>query len=453
MPIYNAHWYHTLLASALDEVLTGKIRRLMVNIPPQTGKSELVTRRLAAYALGRNPELKILSGSHSAGLAEQMNHDVKNIIDDERYRTLFPGTRLAAKGGRYKRTAEYFEIEGHRGSLRSAGAGVKVAGHSAELGIIDDPLGSREDANSPAIREKVWNWIISDFMSRLPKWAPIVLCQTRWHPDDPAGRFQVRMANGDGDRWTIISLPALFTGTKTHQSDPRTQKDEALWPRHQDTASLLKLRELNPRDFSALYQQDPMAAGSEWPREWFGSDVWFDEWPDANEGVKVVALDASKGIGAMGDYSAFVKIMYHKGLFYVDADMANDRNIHDIGQRALQIQKEFNPRLFGAETELQNENVEQGRDPVLELLSKYAQEANVRLPLVAVRHGGIRKEVRIQRLTDWLASKAFRFKTGSVGARLLVQQLMEFPNGEHDDAPDALEVGMRIFLETGVGLQ
>lgn len=449
---YQVHWHHQLIAEKLEEAMDSAMRRkrycLLINTPPQVGKSQLVSRHFPAYVLGRNPELKILGGSHSSSLAEAMNHDVKNIIDDDEYRKLFPETRLAERGGKGKRTADYFEVEGHQGFLRSAGAGVKIAGYPAQLALLDDPLGSQADSDSPAIRERVWNWIISDVMNRLPKWAPIVLCQTRWSLDDPAGRFIVNMANGTGLRWEIVCIPSLFTGTKTHPRDPRTKVDQALWPTHQDTASLKRLRELNPRSFQALHQQDPIGAGSEWPPEWFTDDVFFDEWPDDVGTDKVMALDSSKGVGGrLGDYSAFVMMARHDGIFYIEADMANDRNTLDMRYQAVELAKRFKPTLFGFEESF-------GGEAFCESVREACQKEGLKLVLATVNNlrpsergepSNTPKEQRIRFLTEFLGARKFRFKRSSSSTRLLVQQLQEFPNGLHDDGPDATEMALQLF--------
>jgi predicted phage terminase large subunit-like protein len=421
----------------------------MICQPPQTGKTELVSRRLPAFLLGRNPDMRIIACSHSSNLSELLNHEVQNIMDEEDYLKLFPDARIAERGGKHKRTADYFEMEGRRGCLRSAGVRMKIAGQTAECGIIDDPIGTMADASSPTMRQHVWEWIAADFLNRLPKHAPVILCQTRWHMDDPAGRFLNNMANGAGDRWEIVCLPSLHTGHKTHERDPR-HEGEALWPDHMDTRALLKLKELNPRSFAALHQQNPMAAGSEWPAEWFGPDVWFDDWPDPTESDRVVSLDSSMGIGGkMGDYSAFVKMARHKGLFYVEADMANDRNTVDIVNRAVQIQREFRARLFGIEAEF-------GGGALGENMREHGEVANILMPLVTVNTRrpneagevvATQKELRIRWLGTFLGPKMFRFKLGSPATRLLVQQLMEFPNGEHDDGPDAMEMAMQLFKD------
>lgn len=184
--------------------------------------------------------------------------------------------------------------------------------------------------------------------------------------------------------------------------------------------------------------------GAEWPADWFGDAIWFDEWPPHDRGQKVVALDSSKGKGGKsGDYSAFVKAQWCDGVLYVDADLANDRNSSVIADTAVEIQAAWKPHFFGVEEEFGGEVL--GADIV-----RRAAERKITLPLVAVTTEGVNKEVRIRRLTPYLSRSMIRFKANSPGAALLVDQLAEFPQGAHDDGPDALEMAIRVLSECGV---
>ena len=151
-PDYRPQWFHRVMCRYLDDFVVGKIKRLMIFMPPRHGKSEHVSRRLPAYILGRNPNAAIIAASHTAGLAADMNRDVQRIIDDDRYRRLFPRTRLwranvrTVANGTYLRNSDLFEVVGHRGVYRGAGVGEAIAGRGFEHGIIDDVLGKREDA-------------------------------------------------------------------------------------------------------------------------------------------------------------------------------------------------------------------------------------------------------------------------------------------------------------------
>lgn len=439
-PDYRVWWHHRRIARALDRWERGEIKRLMIFCPPQVGKSELVSRRLPAYMLGRNPSRKILSCEHSASLAEAMNRDVQRIIDDEPFRRLFPAVRLGMpKDHGVKRTDEIFEVVGGTGSLRSAGVRMKIAGQPAHAGIIDDPFGSMADADSAIIRQAVWEWYTNDFYARLSKDAPVLITHTRWNRDDLAGRLLIQMADKSSDQWEIINLPAIRPDNWIDPEDPR-EPGEALWPDHKSVADLEVIRKQNPRGYAALYQQDPKAAGSEFPAEWFGDGIWFDEWPTYSTGIKIATCDPSKGKGdKYGDYSAFIKLLWAHGKIWIDADMANDRNMATIIDTALDVQMRWRPEQFGIEAELFQELI--GDD-----IFARAQAMGLLFPLCQITHQGINKQVRIRRLTPWLSKGILRFKGGSPGAQLLVEQLQDFPTGEHDDGPDALEMAIRILL-------
>jgi len=169
--------------------------------------------------------------------------------------------------------------------------------------------------------------------------------------------------------------------------------------------------------------------------EFFGPDIWFNEWPPDYD-CKVVALDPSKGVSSkFGDYSAFVMVQTYKGQGYVDADMAI-RNTSVIAETALEIQRTFCPDWFGVE-------VNQFQHLLAEDINRRAEKQGVIMPLYTIDNR-VNKLVRIRRLTPLLSQGKLRFKGGSPGARLLVEQLRDFPNGGHDDGPDALEMALRL---------
>jgi hypothetical protein len=313
---------------------------------------------------------------------------------------------------------------------------MKIAGQPAHVGIIDDPFGSMADADSETIRKSVWEWYTGDFYSRLSKDAPVLITHTRWNRDDLAGRLLCQMADKAGDQWTVLNLPAIKTDKPTHQNDPR-KPGEALWPAHKSESDLETIRRQNPRVYAALYQQDPSAAGAEFDPDWFGPDAWFDEWPKT--GVKVVSLDPSKGKGdKYGDYATFVKLQFSDGVLYCDAEMANDWNTSIMVAVGIELLATWKPSAFGCEAVAFQELL-------LNDMDRVARERNLLFPGFAINQQGVPKEVRIRRLTPYLSQGKVKFKGGSPGTRLLVDQLMDFPNGQHDDGPDALEMALRLM--------
>lgn len=270
-PEYEPNWHHGVVASYLDRVLAGEIRRLMIFLPPQHGKSELVSRRFPAYALGRFPDLRVVSASYSSTLADDMSRDVQKVMETPEYRALFPGTRLASSRDAEVRTADHFEVVGRRGYYKAVGVGGGLTGRTADIGIIDDPVKNRAEAESGTYRKNVWDWFTSTFYTRqFGDTGRMVVCLTRWHEDDLAGRLlRLQDEHPDADRWTVVSLPAIAEAD--HQPDDPRVTGEALWPAKYPLAELVRRRAVTGSyDWSALYQQRPTPTeGGLIKRAWF----------------------------------------------------------------------------------------------------------------------------------------------------------------------------------------
>lgn len=415
-----------------------------------THNSELVSRRLPAYLLGRNPDARIIACSYSADLASRMNRDVQRIIDSESFPSLFPETQLYGRNNRsnadgaYLRNSDLFEIVGYRGSYRSAGIGGGITGMGMDYGVIDDPLKNREEADSPTVREAIWEWYTSTFYSRRSRDCGILITMTRWNEDDLAGRLlALARDNPQADQWTVLRLPAVCEEPK-HEEDPR-EYGEALWPERYPLAELEKTKANSIYEWQALYQQNPRPeGGTEWPRSYLeGDDLWFDEWPD-DLTIRVMSLDPSKGREAkFGDFSAWVMLgRDREGILYVEADLAR-RPTTQIVKDGLELAHRFSPQGVAIET-----------NAFQELLAvefaRQSQAQGIRLPIFGVVNM-TNKLVRIRRLGPYLAARNIRFRAGSPGTKLLVQQLRDFPIADHDDAPDSLEQGLRlaIYLHNG----
>lgn len=258
-PDYVLNWHHLLLMQYLQDFAEGKIRKLMVFMPPQHGKSELTSRRLPAFLLGIKPFLKIVGCSYSADLSRSFNRDVQRIITDESYADVFPKTMLnssnvktSAKGS-YLRNADIFEVVGNVGFYKSVGVGGSLTGTPVDVGIIDDPVKDVVEANSLTYRARVWDWFNGVFMTRLHNNSQVLITQTRWHEDDLSGRI---LKQNDAHEWTVLNLAGILENGKKHPKDPRNI-GEALWEDRHSIAKLLKFKTQSPRLFQAMYQQDP----------------------------------------------------------------------------------------------------------------------------------------------------------------------------------------------------
>lgn len=272
MPTYQRQWFHTLIADKCQQLLEGTLGtdRLMIFVPPQHGKSEIVSRKFPAWALGKNPLLKIVGSSYSADLAEQFSRSIQRTIDSSEYGEVFPNTFLnnqrvtTDKKRGWVRKVDIFETVGFGGFYKAVGVGGSLTGTPADIGIIDDPVKDKEEAYSPTIRERIWNWYTDVFLTRLHNNSKQLLIMTRWHEDDLAGRLLEK----EPSKWTVVRIPAIKEDDRLAE-DPR-EMGEALWEEMHSLDSLLEAEERSPRTFAALYQQRPsIAGGNIIKREWF----------------------------------------------------------------------------------------------------------------------------------------------------------------------------------------
>jgi predicted phage terminase large subunit-like protein len=319
-PDYQVNWHHRVICGQLDRFVAGDIRNLMIFTSPRHGKSELVSRRLPAYLLGRHPDDPIIACSYSADLASRMNRDVQRIIDDALYHTLFPATQLYGANvrttaqGTYLRNSDIFEIVGRAGAYRSAGVGGGIMGMGFKWGIIDDPIKSQKEADSATFRESIWEWYTSTFWTRQEKDARKLLTLTRWHEDDLAGRLlDLARADPAADQWEVLCLPAICEDP----SAPYEQRQigEALWPEKYGLAFFAAAKANNPRQFAAIHQQSPRA------RE--GNMFKLKDMPIVPvapvQGTRVRYWDLGGSSSNTADYTVGV-LMNHAddGLFYVE---------------------------------------------------------------------------------------------------------------------------------------
>jgi hypothetical protein len=241
--------HHKFLISKLEQVVSGKIDRLMVFMPPGSAKSTYVSEILPPFWFNKFPQSSIIGCSHTGELAERFGRKVRNKIllkKDVLGYSLDESNRAAS---RWETTAggEYF----------AAGVGGAITGRRADLALIDDPVKSREEAESETVREKTFEWYKSDLITRLKPGARIILIQTRWHIDDLGGKLLHEMEKG-GDQWEIINLPAFAI-----PDDPLGRNvNEPLWPNWEGKEALERKRTiLGHRDFESLYQQNPQPPG------------------------------------------------------------------------------------------------------------------------------------------------------------------------------------------------
>ena len=270
-PSYSRQWFHTLIAQKCQELLEGEIKKLMLFVPPQHGKSEIISRLFPAYCFGKNPNLKIAGCSYSSDLAGQFSRSIQRVIDSDEYATLFPDTFLTGSNTRtvskgYLRNVDVFEPVNSSGFYKAVGVGTGLTGTPVDIAIIDDPVKDATEAFSSVYRERVWEWYVNVLLTRLHNDSKQLFVMTRWHDDDLAGRI----LKHESDEWEIVIFPAI----KENNENPLDirQIGEALWENKHSLEKLRKMEKVSPRTFSSLYQQRPtIDGGNIIKKEWFGS--------------------------------------------------------------------------------------------------------------------------------------------------------------------------------------
>ena len=271
-PSYSRQWFHTLIAEKCQQLIQGTLGsdRLMLFMPPQHGKSEVVSRKLPAWALGYNPLLKIVGTSYSADLAQGFSRSIQRTIDSTEYSEVFPNTflnnqRIKNDDRRsWVRNVDMFETVGYGGFYKAVGVGGSLTGTPADLGIIDDPVKDALEAGSPTYRQRVWEWYTDVFLTRLHNESKQILIMTRWHEDDLAGR----LLKNEPEKWVVINIPAIREDMSNNE-DPR-KVGEPLWEERHSLQRLRDVEQRSPRTFAALYQQRPVINGGNIvKRDWF----------------------------------------------------------------------------------------------------------------------------------------------------------------------------------------
>ncbi|BAR48170.1 phage terminase large subunit [Tannerella forsythia] len=267
MPTFAPASFHQQYYSRLTDFAHGEIKKLMVFMPPQHGKSEGSTRRLPAFSLGLNPHKKIAIISYSAPKARKFNREIQRIIDSPEYREIFPDTRLNASNvttvsGAWLRNADECEIVGCRGGFKTVGVGGALTGEPVDMLIMDDIYKDAKTAWSPVVREAVSDWYDTVAETRLHNDSQQLIVFTRWHEDDLAGRLLRQQGEYNEvdnlDGWVVVVYQAIKEGSPTNY-DSR-QEGEALWEDRHSLYKLQSIRKRNPHVFNSLYQQDPKPA-------------------------------------------------------------------------------------------------------------------------------------------------------------------------------------------------
>lgn len=267
-PFLEIKEFHHTYYRLLEEFACGRVRKLIITMPPQHGKSVGATTLLPAYMLGIDPDLRIAIASYSASLASRFNRRVQRILESREYGDIFPETTIkrGGKPAEYIRTSDEVEIIGHRGELLSVGREGSLTGNRVDCFILDDLYKDAMEANSPIVRENCWEWYTSVVKTRMHNASRELIVFTRWHEEDLIGELTRReptlmltkwsqLDNLDPDTWVYLNFEAIKSSAAS-EIDPRTS-GEALWEEQQSSALLKAKRRLDPLRFECMYQGHP----------------------------------------------------------------------------------------------------------------------------------------------------------------------------------------------------
>ena len=420
---YQENWHHRLIAEKLEAVERGEIKRLMVFMPPRMGKSELCSVQFPPWFLGRNPTKDIIASSYSGELASSFGRKARNIASTTDFKRIF-GIGLAEDS---QSAASWSTDKG--GSYLAVGVGGSITGRGASVLLIDDPHKNREEADSPQIRDKIWDWYRSTAYTRLSPDGAVVLIMTRWHDDDLAGRLLAEERAG-GDKWEVVSLPAIATHHEAYRAS-----GEALWPKKFSFERLSEIRRvLGAYEWSSLYMQNPVDQESqEFKSHLFLKRTLAEVLVLGTN--RFLTVDTAVSKSASADYTAFVTN-------YVDTQ--NKWNIRCTRGRLSPL--ELIDKLF--ELYARDRYTKIGIEKTIYLqavkpfLDDEMRRRNVFLPVVEVDHNQTQKETRMRGLLP-------RYESGSVyhveGECVeLEEEMVRFPKGAHDDCLDALAYQLQL---------
>jgi hypothetical protein len=416
--------HHKLIASALDRVISGECKRLIISMPPRHGKSELASIRFPAFYLGRNPDKQVIHISYAASLSNDFSRQVRALVSDsDSFQRLFPDFALSKDRARiddWKSTKD--------GGFKSIGVQGGVTGHGADLMIIDDPM-KEGDEQSLVTMNAIYDWFASAAQTRLMPGAAVVLILARWSPLDLAGRLlDLAKADPKADQWEELVLPAL-----ANEHDALGRKPgEALWPEWYPVQRLYTIRASSERYFEALFQQQPRSGDSQMFFE-SGFIMW-----DARMNLAGAAwcFDLAISEDSASDYTAFARWQYDRS--WGNLFVSNIRRY----RRRWPVTKKLIKRILRAFPD----DVVVFPKQTFELMA--VQELRHECPndsgriLFVDKMPGDKTE-RAQALADRCESGRVFVQRGRF-ARQFVSEHVEFP-GLHDDLVDMSSVATHYF--------
>jgi predicted phage terminase large subunit-like protein len=432
---YKVGKHHRRLANLLMDIAAGNKDRVCVNMPPRHGKSQMVSIYFPAWFLGKYPNKKVLMVSHTTDLAVDFGRKVRNIIDSDAYKLVFPNVGLAAdskSAGRWSTGAggEYF----------ACGVGSALAGRGADLLLVDDPHNEQDIINGNYdVFDKAYEWFTYGARTRLMPGGRVAIVQTRWHQNDLTGRVTNDMRMNEGsDQYEVIEFPAIVDA---EQPDGTTVQ-KPLWPEFFDMTALLRTKASMPVfQWNAQYQQNPTAEeASVVKRDWW--KLWEKEDPPKCEYV-IMALDAAAESHNRADFTALTTW----GVFLNEAEGCHNiillnsikRRVEfpELKKLALEEYKDWEPDAFIVEKKSSG-------------TALYQELRRMGMPVgeFTPHRGSGDKLARLNSVADIVAS-GLCWVPDTRWAEEVVEEIAGFPFMSNDDLVDSTVMALMRFRQGG----
>jgi predicted phage terminase large subunit-like protein len=430
-PNFKVGPHHKKLAKIFTDVVEGRKKRVIINIAPRMGKSEFSSYLFPAYFLGKYPEKKIIMGTHTAGLSEDFGRRIRNLIDSDEYRSVFPQTMVADD---QKAAGKWSTSAG--GQYYAAGVGGALAGRGADLFVIDDPHSEQDvKSNSRLAFDTAWSWFQTGPLQRLMPGGGIIIVMTRWSLLDLTGRLiDYQTKNPEAIPWEIVELPAILNDGE--------EDEKSLWPEQWSLEALKSTKaSIDPRYWNAQYMQQPTAENSAIVsrKMW---RIWEGEEPPSCEYI-IQSWDTAFETKTNSDYSACTTW----GIFYNEEendspqlillDAFKDRMAFpELKVVALKHYKEWEPDAFIVEKKAAGA-------PLIQELRAMGIPVQEFSP-----SRGNDKTVRVNAVAD-LFSSGKVWAPDTRWAREVIEEMAAFPVGEHDDYVDTTTQALLRFRQGG----
>ena len=424
--------HHVKMAKAFDDIASGKLKRLIINMPPRHTKSEFASHLFPAYLLGKNPKLKIIEATHTADLAINFGRKVRDLIDSDEYKDLFPETELKADS---RSAGKWLTNKG--GEYYAAGTGGALAGRGADLFIIDDPH-SEQDAMSDKALDEAYEWFMTGPRQRLQPGGAIVIVMTRWSKKDLTGRLIKKMAQEKGaDQWEVIEFPAILPS------------GNPLWANFWSKDELESIKaSVSPSKWAAQYMQRPTGEGiSIIPKDWFM--VWDQEKPPTCDYL-IQSYDTAFLKSERADFTAITTwgVFYPEGK--IGEEIYNGDEAHLILIDCIKERFDF-PELKAEALRLYeywspDSVIIEAKGSGLPLIQELRR---IGIPVNTFSPGkGQDKIARLNSVSPIFQDGRVWVPDNRFGEELM-EEVSDFPGGEHDDLVDATTLALARFRQGG----